>query len=287
MKWSWRNSWRSPVIWTGLIFLCVILFIVIYFSVQGSKEADPGVAWKVPYEAYPELKDIYENYKSTCVIPAIPKKFFDDTQANTTYQQMREDCKRLPDTEKYEAFETKKWTLTWAQRIKSFSDGVNLPEYDIPVGAQGAGEYKLRIGCYHREISDEMESYTSQKIQALMTRLGLPNKLDHLTDSRGGTYMPPGGFMEYHSNQNHQGGWRLYMHYLPEGGESWFAYQHPFDGSYRRIADTNEGANMFRVRKPPKNLLWHSIYSDTPRFSWGIWLPPELAQHLKTYGERI
>jgi hypothetical protein len=77
------------------------------------------------------------------------------------------------------------------------------------------------------------------------------------------------------------------MHWLPDEGDSYFVYRHPFDTTYRVVKDTNDGANMFRIRKPPKNLLWHGIYSETPRFSWGIWLPPELAQYLKVHGERV
>ena len=73
MKWSWKSPW----IWGALILIGVILFIVIYFSVKGS-EADPGMAWKVPYSAYPELQEIYETFKRTCVIPAIPKAYFDE-----------------------------------------------------------------------------------------------------------------------------------------------------------------------------------------------------------------
>lgn len=278
MEWAWN----TPTFWVVILGIGIILFIVIYFSVKGS-EQDPGVAWKVPYEAYPELKEIYEAFKNSCEIPDIPSEYFADISQDEDYQNMRNDCKTLPDEKKYADLELGRETAK-LENLDKFLDVTNA-RYMIPPDKKGA-EYRVRGGCYTRDIPKDVEKIATENIHKLMERLNLPNRLEHETDSRGSTYMPPGGFMEYHSNQKHYGGWRLYMHWLPDGGESWFAYQHPYDKSYHRIYDSNEAANMFRIRKPPKNLLWHCISSDCHRFSWGIWLPPELAQHLKQFGKR-
>jgi hypothetical protein len=148
-------------------------------------------------------------------------------------------------------------------------------------------EYTPRLGCYRRHISFELEQFATEKIKQLMSRLNLPNKLEKLSDSRGSSFTPLGGFMECHTNRFHLAGWRFYMHYLPENGESFFAYRHCYDGSLRIIPDSNTAANMFRIRKLPDALLWHSLWADTPRHSWGIYLPPELAQELKKLGKRL
>lgn len=274
-------AWKNPQIWVAILFIGVIIFIIVYFSVKGS-EANPGVAWKVPYAAYPELQEIYEAFKNSCKIPEIPVSYFRDIAEDEGYQAMRKDCHELPDESKYEQIELSGGEK---QGLERFMDESNV-NYQIPLNRVGFEEYKVRGGCYSRTIPNEVESLATTNINKLMERLGLTNRLERQSDSRGTTYMPPGGFMEYHSNQNHHGGWRLYMHYLPEGGDSWFAYQHPYDKTYHRIYDSNEGANMFRIRRKPKRLLWHCIVADTHRFSWGIWLPPELAQHLKKFGVR-
>jgi len=275
---EWKSWLTSPVFWIVIIGIGAILFVIIYFSVKGSQK-DPGVAWKVPYSTYPELREIYEAFKQSCKIPEVPQRYFEDIAKDADYQTMRNDCKNLPDEKKYSDLELRKEGAKYFN-IDKFTEQGN-EAYKIP-----NSEYSVRGGCFARQIPNEIEQVAQKNIEKLMQRLNLPNRLERETDSRGTTYMPPGGFMEYHTNQNHYGGWRLYMHYLPENGNSWFVYQHPYEKSYHKIADNNESANMFRIRKPPKNLLWHAIYSDTHRFSWGIWLPPELAQHLKQFGTR-
>lgn len=265
------------------VFLVLVVgSILIVTMVLLQASPDPGVAWKVSYTAYPELHDIYRAFVSSCKTPSIPAQYFQDTQADPLFQSMRQDCLKLPNIDKYETYELSE------SRVHSFV--AQNKAYRIPPSVEGQN-YMVRYGCYRREITESVARLATENISKLMRRLGLKNRLERLTDSRGSTYMPAGGFMEYHSNQNHYGGWRLYMHYLPESsekeGKSWFAYRHPFDGTYRRISDSNTSANMFRIRKPPKRLLWHAIFTDTPRFSWGIWIPPELAQHLKVWGTRV
>ncbi len=99
--------------------------------------------------------------------------------------------------------------------------------------------------------------------------------------------MPAGSFMEAHTNRHHLAGWRFYFQYLPEAGQSVFYYRHCHDKSLHAVPDSNLAGNMFRIRKLPDTLLWHSIVADTPRMAWGIYLCPELAQHLKSVGQRM
>jgi len=271
-------NWKNPWIYVGTFLIGLILFLAIYIPLQGfsnSNNQDVGIAFKVPYGSYPELQEIYDAFKKSCVIPDLPESYFEARKNNEVYQQMRNDCMDLPDEHKYEEFEMNSDQKS-KESIKEF--------YDQPIENS---KYFTRYGCLRTDISKDLEQFAAQKIASLSDRLGLMNKINRNTDSRGSTYMPPGGFMEYHSNQNHYGGWRFYMHYLPNPGKSIFAYKHPYDGTYRQVPDTNEGANMFRIRLKPKPLLWHCIFTEVPRFSWGIWLDPSLAQHLKEFAVRM
>jgi hypothetical protein len=269
-----------------LIFLFIIILLYGMLLTQNLESWDsierPGVTWKIKYSDHPELNAIYEKYKESCVIPQIPTAYFSEIITNTTYQQMRNDCRFITNENietKYEDFET--------QKSREWFDDVSILNTD-PLLKIRHKDYNSRIGCFIRNIPLELEAFAKDKINELMKRLNLPNRLKRLSDSRGATYMPEGGCMELHSNRDHYGGWRLYMHVVnTEKGKSWFSYRHPFDKSVRIIQDENERANLFRIRKLPNELLWHSIWSNTDRFSWGIWLPPELAHALKGDNDRI
>lgn len=259
----------------SIVFMLIVISTIILCATIFTVSPDPGVAWKIPY-VYTELVDIYLQFKMLCHVPNLSKEYLALRNNHKEYQLMRSDCHTLPDEEKYERLELHQDPVL----IKSL-DTLNDSRFLM-------NNLEPRLGSFIMNTPSDFNDFIMERIGTLMTRLHLPNSKQHSSDKRGATYIPAGGCMEYHSNQSHFGGWRLYMHYLPEGDEqkSWFAYKHPYDGTYRRIYDNNSGANMFRIRKKPNKLLWHCIYSDVPRFSMGIWLPPELAQHLKVYGER-
>lgn len=278
-----KNKKKSIMI--KLVLSLVVLFglVLTVYVLLLQKSPDPGIAWKVSYEGIPELETIYQAFVESCVVPKMPENYEKELKACRTAQRMRSDLQNLPETQTYEEYELR--STSTESELHKFYDASQFP---MP---NSDSAYKVRLGCFRKDVGKDLEKVATEQIQQLMDRWGLSNRLDRLSDSRGSTYMPPGGFMEYHSNQNHYGGWRLYMHYLPqrENSElsSWFVYRHPFDGSYRKIEDQNGAGNLFRIRKPPKKLLWHGIYADTHRFSWGLWIPPELAQRLKTRGVRV
>jgi len=258
-----------------LFGVLVLLVIVIYTVTVGFTTTiqDPGVAFKVMYADHPELQIIYEEFKKTCVIPSIPQEYLNNLSENHVFQNMRKELFSLPDTTKYSDYEL---------------DNLDIPElkefYDDKKYTIGDGkEYQVRLGCLRRTINLDMENIIKTNIQALMSRYGLNNELQKESDSRGATLMVPNSMMEWHSNQNHFGGYRLYFHYLVGEGDSHFVYRHPYDFSYRTIQDIHEGGNLFRIRKPPKPLLWHGIFTNNVyRFSLGIWLPLEVGRVLKS-----
>ncbi len=259
-----------------------------------------GVCWKVPYANIPELQEIYQAFRDSCVAPQIPNEWYEAAKHNSTFQSMRLEAQTLPQESeaKYEVFETKpKRESEWALGLREFygnrfavtqtTDSETLfarrpKDLQNECNAERrVEEYVPRGGCFYRHVSSDLERLARDKIQALMARWNLPNDFKRLSDSRGATWSPAGGFMEMHSNRKHFAGWRLYFHYLPEKDEGFFVYKHPYDHTVRTVRDSNEACNMFRIRRPPNALLWHAIWNDSPRFSWGIYIPPELAQKLK------
>lgn len=82
----------------------------------------------------------------------------------------------------------------------------------------------------------------------------------------GRIWYPQNGFMGWHTNSNNKG-YRLYCVYAREEGKSFFRYKNPSDGKV--ITSWDKKGWNFRIFKIDEKILWHSIYSDTDRFSIG------------------
>lgn len=83
----------------------------------------------------------------------------------------------------------------------------------------------------------------------------------------GRTWYPDnGGYMGWHTNSNNKG-FRLYCSFAREPGKSFFRFRHPKTKEIVTSWD-KEGWN-FRIFRIDDNLLWHSVYSETDRFSIG------------------
>lgn len=93
-------------------------------------------------------------------------------------------------------------------------------------------------------------------------------------------YYPPGGFREWHTNENDVVGWRLYYVKREEPNRSWFLWKDPVTGKTHRENDCNDCYNMFKVKSRQDGVLWHSVYSDTHRFSIGINIPESFASKI-------
>ena len=82
----------------------------------------------------------------------------------------------------------------------------------------------------------------------------------------GHFWYPPGGFMGWHTNQKAPG-WRIYINYTEESEKSFFRYQDPDSGEIITKNDDIINFRLFRIC--PEKPLWHAVYSDTHRFSFG------------------
>jgi hypothetical protein len=82
----------------------------------------------------------------------------------------------------------------------------------------------------------------------------------------GHFWYPPGSHMAWHTN-NKAPGWRVYLTYAAEPGRSFFRYRDPRTGEIITTMDNQWDLRLFRV--DPAHSLWHAVYSETDRFSFG------------------
>lgn len=76
----------------------------------------------------------------------------------------------------------------------------------------------------------------------------------------------PGSHMAWHTN-NKAPGWRVYLTHATEAGRSFFRYRDPTTGEIVTTLDNRWDLRIFRV--DPAQSLWHAVYSETDRFSFG------------------
>jgi hypothetical protein len=88
----------------------------------------------------------------------------------------------------------------------------------------------------------------------------------------GHLFYPPGAYLGWHTNVRVPG-WRAYLTYAEEPERSFFRYRDPTDGEVVTSWDTGWDLRVFWV--DPLRPLWHAVYSDTNRFSFGYRLVTE------------
>ena len=99
----------------------------------------------------------------------------------------------------------------------------------------------------------------------------------YVRDIKGLFYYPPGGFREWHTNMLDDTSWRLYYIHATEVNKSWFRYVPVGSNETVVVTDRSGYYNMFRLRRKKDELFWHSVYSDTNRFSIGFKIKPSFA----------
>lgn len=103
---------------------------------------------------------------------------------------------------------------------------------------------------------------------------------EYVRDIKGLFYYPPGGFREWHTNMLDDTSWRLYYIHTTEDDKSWFRYVPAGSNKTVLVPDRTGYYNMFRLRGRKNELLWHSVYSDTNRFSVGFKITPSFAAQI-------
>lgn len=150
--------------------------------------------------------------------------------------------------------------MTYPDKPKYWDKETNDKPYNLEIKYNDV--WKLKNGKYqHKLYNTSFPNYHwDKRIVEELDKLGL--------EARGNFYYQKYGFREWHTNYIHQNGWRMYFISLPNGGDGWFNMIDPNTDQVVNVKDKDEHVNIFCVDE--KYMLWHSIYSDTDRFSLGF-----------------
>lgn len=111
-------------------------------------------------------------------------------------------------------------------------------------------------------------SELTQTLAVTLDKLLKPRRVMRLFQS-GRNWYPPNGYMGWHTNANVQG-FRLYCSHTPVAQQSYFRYLDPLTDQIETSWD-NAGWN-FRCFRTDLEPLWHCVYSQTDRISFGYGL---------------
>ena len=111
-------------------------------------------------------------------------------------------------------------------------------------------------------------STLTQKLAVTLESLLKPRRKMRLFQS-GRNWYPPNGYMGWHTNANVQG-FRLYCSHAPVSQRSYFRYLDPVTQKIETSWDS-AGWN-FRCFRTDLEPLWHCVYSETDRISFGYGL---------------
>jgi hypothetical protein len=112
------------------------------------------------------------------------------------------------------------------------------------------------------ELRQKVDRIVGQRIDNIFY-----DENDLFTQNSGHFMYPPGGYMGWHTNSGSPG-WRLYINYAEQPGKSFFRYRDPETGKIVTCWDKKWNFRLFRIDQA--KLLWHSVYSDTNRYSFGF-----------------
>lgn len=108
-------------------------------------------------------------------------------------------------------------------------------------------------------------SELTQTLAHALHELLAPRRKMRLLQS-GRNWYPPHGYMGWHTNANIEG-FRLYCSHAPVSGASYFRYQNPTTKAI--VTSWDEAGWNFRCFRTDLEPLWHCVYSETDRISFG------------------
>ena len=164
----------------------------------------------------------------------------------------------------------------------------NLPKGDLYKLHDQMPEYKMRFDDadkilksrdYYTKVEMNLRDHTGNGSSRLVLTNNANNQLSdgkyQLSDGKyrlnsslkfskltGFFYYPPGGFKEWHTNQNsgRVPNWRIYLIFLTNPDtESYFSYINPKTKKFHRMRDKHMHFNVFYLNNNPNRLLWHSV----------------------------
>ena len=126
------------------------------------------------------------------------------------------------------------------------------------------GEKKIKDAILDDDVAQLRHAVDQSLSERLQTIFNCNHRLS--IASSGHFWYPKGSFMGWHTNSGAPG-WRIYINYAEQPGESFFRYRHQATGEIITLQDDVWNMRVFRVTS--ENPLWHCVYSNTNRFSLG------------------
>ena len=208
---------------------------------------------------FPILGKLWNEYKGMCNYGTNPTEqtilLNNVINRNKYFTEMRSEIMGYPDKRKYDQFE-----------VDCSYRGKTLPKTREPYN----DVWRILNGKYIHTVNDKsFPDYYWDKSQ-------MKEMLDLGMEARGNFYYPKGAYREWHTNAYHVNGYRMYFIATGKGG-SYFNYINPESNQVVNLKDANEYANIFYVYGTDNwdKMIWHSIYSNTDRFSLGFNIHPE------------
>lgn len=207
----------------------------------------------------PIFKELWEEFKGMCnygTNSIHQTRLINSVIQNDKYlTRFRNDIMKYPDKKLYDSFE-----------LNNIFNGRTV----IPLSQPYNEVWRVKNGKYQHLVNNRSfpSYYWSEDKLKKLTDLGV--------ESRGNFYYPRGGFREWHTNAKNISGYRMYFIAKNEGN-SWFNYINPETNQVVNLPDKNEYANIFYVHNYENwnKVIWHSIYSETDRFSLGFNFDPK------------
>lgn len=226
-------------------------------SIKNRPENKDKVVYSVPIHeitrTFPLLQELWNDYKGLCNFGTDANRQTNGLNTiieKTPYlEKMRNEIMLYPDKEKYDGYE-----LT-----EIFGDENNKPVV-IPFNKV----WYIKNGKYQHSVNGlcfPRYHWKSDKLK-ILERLYI--------EPRGNFYYPPGGFREWHSNRTHGAGYRMYFVACDKDHKSGLNYIDPLTNKVKTHFDKNNYANIFYVTDSKENAFFHSVFSDTNRFSLGF-----------------
>jgi hypothetical protein len=160
---------------------------------------------------------------------------------------------------------------------KDIMKDVLEPNKDVPLKLGS----KINLG-FTLQDSEEAQPL-NVKYKEVITKLGSGGSelsARYYALSKAFTYLPPGGFFLWHTNEhdNNVVPYRMYIISVDEDGQSAFKYQLP-NGENHEVKDFHGAVRLFKntfddPKTGEEKYLWHSVYSNTHRQSLGFEIRP-------------
>jgi len=126
------------------------------------------------------------------------------------------------------------------------------------------GLKKITDAVYSEKVNSD-RSRVDQLFSELLKSV-FESKAPLKVSSSGHFWYPAGSYMGWHTNSRVPG-WRVYINYAEEPGKSFFRYRDPLTKEIVTLQDKEWNLRIFRITS--EQPIWHTVYSDTNRFSFG------------------